>query len=85
MEIIYPNNLKELYISKNLKGEVGHFIFEVAHRNSESEIYWHIDNKFIGTTNHFHQLEIVPKIGKHTLTIVDENGETITQRFVVLE
>ncbi len=85
MELIYPNNLKELYVSKNLKGEISNFIFEVAHRNSESEIHWHIDNIFMGTTNHFHQLEIVPKLGKHTLTIVDESGETIAKKFVVLE
>lgn len=85
MEIIYPNNLKELYISRDLKGEVGKIIFEVAHRNPETNIYWHIDNEFVNVTNHFHQLELEPKVGGHTLTVVDESGETITRKFVVLE
>jgi penicillin-binding protein 1C len=85
MEIIYPNNIKELYLSKDLDGSIGKLVFEVAHRNAGSEIYWHIDNQFIGTTNHFHQLEVAPALGEHTLTVVDEFGETITKKFIVLE
>ncbi len=85
MELIYPNNLKELYLSKNLKGEKGKLKFEVAHRNPDTQIYWHIDNQFITVTNHFHQLEISPSVGKHILTLIDQNGETITRHFEVLE
>jgi len=85
MEIIYPNNLKELYLSRDLDGSTGQLIFEVAHRNPETNIYWHIDDKFVGVTNHFHQLEIAPTLGEHQLTVVDESGETITRKFKVLE
>jgi penicillin-binding protein 1C len=85
MEIIYPNNLKELYLSKDLDGSIGKLVFEVAHRKPETEIYWHIDEEFIGVTDHFHQLEVAPTTGEHTLTIVDEFGETIIKKFVVKE
>jgi len=85
MDIIYPSNLKELYLAKNLDGTTGKLVFEVAHRNSNAEVYWHIDEEFVGTTTHFHQIEIEPELGKHTLTVVDQFGETITKRFVVVE
>jgi len=32
-----------------------------------------------------YQLEIAPTLGEHILTVVDENGETITRNFKVLE
>ena len=50
-----------------------------------SRSFQHINEELVGVTNHFHQLEVAPKIGKHILTLVDENGETITKRFEVME
>lgn len=85
MEIIYPNNLKELSLARNIDGSTGKLVFEVAHRNPETEIFWHIDNEYVETTNHFHQIEIEPSIGSHVLTIVDEQGETITKNFSVIK
>ncbi|MDG1477511.1 MAG: penicillin-binding protein 1C [Vicingaceae bacterium] len=85
MEIIYPSNLKELSLAKNIDGTTGKLVFEVAHRNPETEVFWHIDEEYVNTTNHFHQIEVEPEIGQHILTIVDENGETITKNFSVIE
>jgi penicillin-binding protein 1C len=85
MEIIYPNNLKELSLAKNIDGTTGKLVFEVAHRSPETEIFWHIDQQFVATTNHFHQIEVEPEIGQHILTIVDENGEMITKSFIVMK
>lgn len=85
MEIIYPNDFKELSLAKNIDGTTGKLVFEVAHRNPETEIFWHIDNEYVQTTNHFHQLEIQPELGNHVLTIVDKNGETITKSFSVIK
>ena len=50
-----------------------------------TEIYWHIDNEYVGSTQSFHQLAISPTAGKHTLTLVDENGERLVQAFTVLD
>ena len=85
MEIIYPNNLKELSLARNIDGSTGKLVFEVAHRNPETEIFWHLDDVYITTTNHFHQIEIAPTIGNHVLTIVDEHGETIIKNFTLLK
>jgi len=85
MEIIYPNNLKELSLARNIDGTTGKLVFEVAHRNSEIEIFWHLDDAYITTTNHFHQIELEPSIGSHVLTIIDEHGETIKKQFTLMK
>ena len=50
-----------------------------------SKIFWHLDDEYIGTTINFHQMAFSPAPGKHLLTIVDENGESISREFEILE
>ncbi|MBC6110516.1 penicillin-binding protein 1C [Pedobacter sp. CCM 8938] len=85
MELIYPKNGATVYIPLELDGSRGKIVLNAAHRNSSSKIYWHIDNEFVATTTNYHQLAISPPPGKHTLTLVDENGERLVQVFTVLD
>ena len=43
------------------------------------------DDKFLGVTQNFHELELRPAPGRHTITLVDETGYTISKRFEILE
>jgi penicillin-binding protein 1C len=85
MEVIYPKNNAIVYIPLELDGTRGKIVVNAAHRNSGSKIYWHIDHEYVATTTNFHQLAISPLPGKHTLTLVDENGERLVQVFTVLD
>lgn len=85
MDMIYPKNNAVVYIPVELDGTRGKVIFNVAHRNPRSKIYWHIDQNFMGTTQSFHQMAVNPTPGKHTLTLVDENGERLVQVFTILD
>ncbi len=85
MELIYPKNNALVYIPLEIDGIRGKVIFNVAHRNQKSKIYWSIDNEFITTTQDFHQIAVSPKAGKHTLTLVDDNGNRLVQVFTVLD
>ncbi|WP_316784511.1 penicillin-binding protein 1C [Pedobacter frigiditerrae] len=85
MDMIYPKNNAVVYIPIELDGSRGKIILNAAHRNAETKIYWHIDAEFVGSTKSFHQLAISPLPGKHTLTLVDENGERLVQVFTVLD
>ncbi|WP_316805599.1 penicillin-binding protein 1C [Pedobacter nototheniae] len=85
MELIYPKNGATVYIPLELDGSRGKIVLNAAHRNSASKIYWHIDNEYVATTTNYHQLAISPPAGKHTLTLVDENGERLVQFFTVLD
>lgn len=85
MELIYPKNGATVYIPLELDGSRGKIVLNAAHRNAASKIYWHIDNEYIATTTNYHQLAVSPPAGKHTLTLVDENGERLVQFFTVLD
>lgn len=84
MRLIYPFDRSVIYVPKELGGKVGKAVFEIAHRDQQSKIFWHLNNEFIGETDTFHQLALAPKPGKHTLTLVDEYGERLEHKFEVL-
>lgn len=85
MELIYPKNGASVYIPLELDGSRGKIVLNAAHRNQHSKIYWHIDNEYIATTTNYHQFAVSPTLGRHTLTLVDENGERLVQVFIVLD
>ncbi len=84
MQLIYPKNKAKIYIPKDLDGSKSETVFKVAHRKKEEAIYWHVDNTFIGSTVNFHEMALQPSVGKHTLTLVDEQGERLVQEFEIL-
>lgn len=85
MEMIYPRHSARIYVPREMDGSMGQIILEAAHRHPTSLIYWHLDEKFIGTTRHIHKLGITPQKGSHILTLVDENGYTLVQKFEVVD
>jgi penicillin-binding protein 1C len=85
MEMIYPKNYASVYIPVELDGRRGKAVFNATHRRSNASIYWHIDNEYIATTKNYHQLALSPPAGKHTLTLVDEEGQRLVQVFTVLD
>ena len=85
MEFIYPKKSTQIYVPIELDGKTGKTIFEVAHRNPETTVYWHLDDEYLGSTRHFHQMAISPTPGKHFITIVDEHGERLELHFEILD
>ena len=85
LDIIYPDNNATIYIPVELNGNTGSTIFTATHKNNTAKLYWHLDEDFVGTTQHFHQLELNPTIGKHTITIVDENGNSVSRSFEIMK
>jgi penicillin-binding protein 1C len=83
LQFIYPEEGSRIYVPVELDGSPGKAIFELAHRKASAKVFWHIDNEFIGSTRHTHQLAIRPSIGDHTLRVIDEQGYEATVRFRV--
>jgi penicillin-binding protein 1C len=84
MEFIYPGENTRLYLPVDLDGTVASIVLEVAHRNNESVLYWHIDNAFIGMTKNNHRIAVQPSFGKHTITVIDDDGKSITKAIEIL-
>ena len=85
VDIIYPNEDAKIYVPKEINGEKGKTVFSATHRNSNAKLFWHLDNEFIGTTQQFHQMGLNPNSGKHIITVVDEEGNSVSRNFEIIE
>ena len=83
MQFIYPYPNSVIKITRQLDGSRGKAVFELAHRNPSARVFWHLDNEFIGETADVHQMELSPGAGEHGLTVVDEEGNSLTIGFKV--
>jgi penicillin-binding protein 1C len=84
MEILYPKPNAQLFIPKQIDGTLSSSVFELAHRNPNAIVYWHLDGTYLGSTNALHRLEVRPAIGLHTLTLIDSSGDVVERSFKVL-
>lgn len=84
MELIYPKPNARILIPRDTGDRPGQAVFELAHRNRQATVYWHLDGAFIGVTRGAHRLAINPPAGDHQLTIVDEEGQFLEERFMVI-
>jgi penicillin-binding protein 1C len=84
MDLIYPKANAQIFVPRELNSQQGSTVFEVAHRNPSINVYWHLDGNFVGTTKKSHKIALSPSSGSHLLTLVDENGETVSRSFVVI-
>lgn len=82
--LLYPRPNSKIYVPIEIDGNSGKTIFEAAHRNTNTKLYWHLDDNFIGETSNIHQLALNPSIGKHRLLLVDDNGISVTVGFEAL-
>lgn len=80
---IYPSNGSTIQLPRQLSGEIEGAVFRAAHHNPETKIWWHLDGNYIGETILIHEMKLAPEKGKHTLTIVDENGESAAVTFYI--
>ncbi len=84
LAFIYPKQGTRMFVPIGASGKPEKVVFQVSHQNPDITLYWHIDNKYIGSTQHIHKLAFVPRPGKHTLLVVDENGFSKKVRFEVV-
>ncbi len=84
MELVYPKQNARLFIPRELDGTPGSSVFELAHRNSGANVYWHLDGQYLGITQKNHRFPLNPGEGKHILSLVDDTGETLESHFEVI-
>ena len=85
VEFIYPSQGTTLYIPRQLNGQVEGVVFRVAHHRSDATLWWHLDQTLVGETRFLHELRLAPPPGRHSLTVVDEDGNVASLRFTVAE
>lgn len=85
MDLIYPRPGARIKVPRELDGSQGNTLFEAAHRQSSTSIYWHLDGQYLGVTKGTHKIPVSPKPGDHVLTLVDDRGAIKEQRFHIME
>ena len=83
MEFLYPEPGSVLTLPRQMDGSPGGAVFQVIHRNPGATVYWHLDQSFLGETRLIHQMRLTPDPGKHTVTAVDGDGNTVSVAFTV--
>ena len=85
MELIYPQQNLTVVLPRQLDGSPGQVVFRAAHRRKGAVIFWHVDDRFMGSTEAPYQMPMAPAAGTHRLTLVDDAGNTVTEMFTVEE
>ncbi|MDR1814661.1 MAG: penicillin-binding protein 1C [Tannerella sp.] len=84
MAFIYPQNGNaRVYLPRQLDGSEGGVTFELAHSNAKATVFWHLDENYLGSTLDFHKLTVSPPKGKHTITVIDNDGNTLSTAIIV--
>lgn len=81
LEMIYPKRFTKVFVPVEIDGNPGRIVFEAAHRNPDTKVYWYLNDQYIGETTHGHQMGIFPSTGMHLLSLVDEVGRSLSIPF----
>lgn len=47
MEMVYPEENARIYVPMEVSGEKGKTIFTITRRNSDTKLFWHLDDNYI--------------------------------------
>ncbi|WP_195654225.1 penicillin-binding protein 1C [Bacteroides sp. 1001136B_160425_E2] len=83
MQFIYPPMNARIKLPKQLDGSKGFITVELAHSNPNAIIFWHLDDTYQTQTQDFHKISLQPAPGKHSLTAVDGEGNTVSTTFFI--
>lgn len=83
-DLIYPNAENIIYLPLDLDEKLSRAIFKAVHRDADAILYWHLDGAFLGESKMFHEKMIRAKPGKHTLVLVDKNGQRLERIFTII-
>lgn len=83
MHFISPANGSIISLARHADGTPGNVICQVTHSNSSAEIFWHLDNNYLGSTTTIHEMSVSPSPGYHKITIIDNFGESLDLEIVI--
>lgn len=83
MQFIYPPINAHIRLPKQLDGSKGFLTVELAHTDPNATVFWHLDDTYLMQTQDFHKISLQPTSGKHSLTAVDGEGNTVSTTFFI--
>ena len=83
-DLIYPRNGFKIYLPMNESSVKNDLIMNATCNDNNANLYWYLDNQYLGLTKRYHQVAVQPIIGKHQLLIMDEKGKSIETKFEIV-
>ena len=83
LAFIYPEAGSILTLPRQLDGSTPGAVFQAVHRDPDATLYWHLDDTYLGQTRFLHEMRLSPSPGKHTVTVVDGDGQSVSVGFTV--
>ncbi|WP_452232762.1 penicillin-binding protein 1C [Lacinutrix sp. MEBiC02595] len=83
MQFIYPKENTTVFLPKDFDGNTNELVLKIAHSKPETTLFWYVDAVFVGTTKDIHDLAILPKVGKHVITVVDTFGNETKRQITI--
>lgn len=83
MQFIYPPINAHIKLPKQLDGSKGFLTVELVHTDPDATVFWHLDDTYLMQTQDFHKISLQPAPGKHSLTAVDGEGNTVSTTFFI--
>ncbi len=71
-------------LSKDRQGQSSEVILEGSHQNPNAELFWHLNDRYIGSTHGEHKQSLLLPRGAYLITILDEQGNSASRSFEVV-
>ena len=82
--LIYPTPGTRIYLPLKGDEKQSKSIWKATHRTSGATLYWHLDHTLIAKTTGDHTIEVMAEPGIHTLTLIDDKGESLTVNIEII-
>ncbi|MEQ8469811.1 MAG: penicillin-binding protein 1C [Marinoscillum sp.] len=84
LQIIYPLDLANIVVTRDFDGTFQPVVSRVATRFPDREVFWYLDDSFLGSTVDQPSLPLKLRSGDHQLRVVDSEGNSDRVKFNVV-
>lgn len=77
----YPGPGSQVKIPVELDGRLGRVVIKAHHNDGGATIYWHLNDRYLDSTQYIHEKAIVVNPGWNQITLVDNKGFKISRWF----
>ncbi len=76
LKIMYPQDSTKLWLPYDFGGNIQKLVVKISynHKTENENIFWYLDDIYLGITKSKHEKELELKTGRHTLSVLDHNG-----------
>lgn len=81
----YPKQNAKIYLPRIDSNKRSSMVLKATSTEKTDQLYWSLDNEFIGTTESDHEIAIQPEKGKHNLLVTNASGSRVQIKFEIIE